>query len=126
MCEEILQLYSSQDSSKSLAIKILLSTTGLISTLFIPKTRQGEGSMQPFRLQNKRQGAVMRISFEQSSLHYRLCHQSCYTLSCCVHSKHKEVLFQFLWNTNALPVCKSNRKALKFLLLFQAFEISHA
>jgi hypothetical protein len=32
MCEEILQLYSSQSRSESLAIKILLSTTGLIST----------------------------------------------------------------------------------------------
>jgi hypothetical protein len=31
MCEEILQWYSSQYSSESLAIKILLSTTGLIS-----------------------------------------------------------------------------------------------
>ncbi len=33
MCEEILQLYSSQYSSESLAIKILLSTTGLFSTI---------------------------------------------------------------------------------------------
>jgi hypothetical protein len=39
------------------------------------------------------------------------------TLSCCVHSKHKEVLFQFLWNKNALPVCKSFRKALKFFII---------
>ncbi len=32
MCEEILQLYSSQYSSESLAIKILLSTTDLFSS----------------------------------------------------------------------------------------------
>ncbi len=33
MCAEILQLYSSQYSSESLAMKILLSTTGLLRPL---------------------------------------------------------------------------------------------
>jgi hypothetical protein len=38
MCEQILQLYSSQYSSESLAIKILLSTTGLFSVLKVNKS----------------------------------------------------------------------------------------
>ncbi len=40
MCEEILQLYSSHYSSERLAIRILLSTTGLFSAMvsFVPLT----------------------------------------------------------------------------------------